>query len=107
MGGGVGDAVPLRIAVDRVCHPLGGFEAASDRWRRRRLISGDGRMAVTIELEREMGDPVMGIDEAGRGPLVGGVYAGAVLVPLALAETLLTGAWRGINDSKKLSEKKR
>ena len=64
-------------------------------------------MAVTIELEREMGDPVMGIDEAGRGPLVGGVYAGAVHVPLALAEKLLTGAWRGINDSKKLSEKKR
>ena len=64
-------------------------------------------MAVTIELEREMGDPVMGIDEAGRGPLVGGVYAGAVSVPLARAEELLAGAWSGINDSKKLSEKKR
>ena len=34
-------------------------------------------MAVTIELERELGDPVMGIDEAGRGPLAGGVYAAA------------------------------
>ena len=49
----------------------------------------------------------MGIDEAGRGPLVGGVYAGAVSVPLELAEELLTGAWSAINDSKKLSEKKR
>ena len=49
----------------------------------------------------------MGIDEAGRGPLVGGVYAGAVSVPLKLAEELLTGAWSAINDSKKLSEKKR
>ena len=49
----------------------------------------------------------MGIDEAGRGPLVGGVYAGAVSVPLELAKELLTGAWSAINDSKKLSEKKR
>ena len=49
----------------------------------------------------------MGIDEAGRGPLVGGVYAGAVSVSLELAEELLTGAWSAINDSKKLSEKKR
>ena len=49
----------------------------------------------------------MGIDEAGRGPLVGGVYAGAVSVPLALAEKLLEGEWSAINDSKKLSEKKR
>lgn len=49
----------------------------------------------------------MGIDEAGRGPLVGGVYAAAVSVPLALAEELLAGAWSGINDSKKLTEKKR
>ena len=64
-------------------------------------------MAVSLELERKKGDPVMGIDEAGRGPLVGGVYAGAVSVPLALAEALLADAWSGINDSKKLSEKRR
>jgi len=64
-------------------------------------------MAVTLELEREAGDPVMGIDEAGRGPLVGGVYAAAVSVPLALAEELLAGAWSEINDSKKLGEGKR
>ena len=64
-------------------------------------------MAVTIELERELGDSVMGIDEAGRGPLAGGVYAAAVSVPLQLAEGLLAGAWGEINDSKKLSEKKR
>ena len=64
-------------------------------------------MAVSLEFEQKAGDPVMGIDEAGRGPLVGGVYAGAVSVPLKLAEELLTGAWSAINDSKKLSEKKR
>ena len=64
-------------------------------------------MAVTLEFEREKGDPVMGIDEAGRGPLVGGVYAGAVSAPLELAEKLLANEWSAINDSKKLSEKKR
>ena len=64
-------------------------------------------MAVTLEFERKAGDPVMGIDEAGRGPLVGGVYAAAVSVPLNLAERLLVGEWSAINDSKKLSEKKR
>lgn len=64
-------------------------------------------MAVSLELEQELGDPVMGVDEAGRGPLVGGVYAAAVSVPLALARELLAGAWAGVNDSKRLSEKKR
>ena len=64
-------------------------------------------MAVTLEFERAAGDPVMGIDEAGRGPLVGGVYAGAVSVPLKIAEGLLANEWSAINDSKKLSEKKR
>ena len=64
-------------------------------------------MAVTLEFERKAGDPVMGIDEAGRGPLVGGVYAGAVSVPLKIAEKLLANEWSAINDSKKLSEKKR
>lgn len=64
-------------------------------------------MAVSLEFERRAGDPVMGIDEAGRGPLVGGVYAAAVSVPLALAEELLSGAWSAVNDSKRLSERKR
>lgn len=43
---------------------------------------------------------VCGVDEAGRGPLAGPVYAAAVILPEGL-EAL------GINDSKKLSEKKR
>lgn len=64
-------------------------------------------MAVSLEFEKAAGDLVMGIDEAGRGPLAGGVYAAAVSVPLSLAEELLIGAWSAINDSKKLSPKKR
>ena len=64
-------------------------------------------MAVALEHEKALGDPVIGVDEAGRGPLVGGVYAGAVSVPLELAERLLVGAWSEINDSKKLTERKR
>ena len=64
-------------------------------------------MAVSLEYAKAAGDPVMGIDEAGRGPLAGGVYAAAVSVPLALAEELLVGAWSEINDSKKLTPAKR
>jgi len=64
-------------------------------------------LTVSLEYEKQFGDPVIGVDEAGRGPLAGGVYAGAVSVPLALADELLSGAWSQINDSKKLTEKKR
>lgn len=41
-----------------------------------------------------------GVDEAGRGPLAGPVYAAAVILPP-------TPVIEGLNDSKKLSEKKR
>lgn len=43
---------------------------------------------------------VCGVDEAGRGPLAGRVYAAAVIMPRSLVID-------GVNDSKKLSEKKR
>lgn len=64
-------------------------------------------MAVTLEYERSLGGLVMGIDEAGRGPLVGGVYAAAVSLPLDVAARLIENEWREINDSKKLTEKRR
>lgn len=64
-------------------------------------------MAVTLDCESALGDPVMGIDEAGRGPLAGGVYAAAVSLPLSVAAEVLSGAWSSVNDSKKLSEKRR
>lgn len=43
---------------------------------------------------------ICGVDEAGRGPLAGPVYAAAVILPVGLEIP-------GLNDSKKLSEKKR
>lgn len=43
---------------------------------------------------------ICGIDEAGRGPLAGPVFAAAVILP---RDMLI----EGVNDSKKLSEKKR
>ena len=43
---------------------------------------------------------ICGVDEAGRGPLAGPVYAAAVILPRGLHID-------GLNDSKKLTEKKR
>lgn len=61
---------------------------------------------LTWEYELKYGEnkTVCGVDEAGRGPLVGRVYAAAVIIPKELCEhpTVLS-----LNDSKKLSEKKR
>lgn len=53
------------------------------------------------DYDRQAGAEVLcGVDEAGRGPLAGPVYAAAAILPLD-AEI------EGINDSKKLTEKKR
>ena len=46
---------------------------------------------------------LIGIDEAGRGPLAGPVAVGAVLVPVDFDWKLV----EGVRDSKKLSEKRR
>ncbi len=45
-------------------------------------------------------DTICGVDEAGRGPLAGPVFAAAVILPEGLEDI-------GLNDSKKLNEKKR
>ena len=56
------------------------------------------------ELENEIYDSgvsiICGVDEAGRGPLAGPVYAAAVILPRNIEIV-------GLNDSKKLSEKSR
>ena len=59
-----------------------------------RLYAYDRAIALTPQI------CVAGIDEAGRGPLAGPVVAAAVVLDL-------DSPIRGINDSKKLSEKKR
>jgi len=43
---------------------------------------------------------ICGVDEAGRGPLAGPVYAAAVILPMGLVI-------EGLDDSKKLTERKR
>jgi ribonuclease HII len=61
-------------------------------------------MELEYYLEKEACDAgfsaVCGVDEAGRGPLAGNVVAAAVILPQGLVI-------EGLNDSKKLSEKKR
>jgi ribonuclease HII len=47
---------------------------------------------------------IIGVDEAGRGPLAGPVSVGAVLVPAGFS---ITEMFPGVADSKLLSEKKR
>jgi ribonuclease HII len=64
-------------------------------------------VAVSLDFEKAAGDPAIGVDEAGRGPLAGAVYAAAVSVPLELAEKLLDGEWSAVNDSKKLTHARR
>ncbi len=44
------------------------------------------------------------VDEAGRGPLAGPVVAACILIPCSFK---ITGDWRKVNDSKKLSPKNR
>ena len=55
---------------------------------------------IERELHKEGVGPICGVDEAGRGPLAGPVSAAAVILPPE-------AALPGLNDSKKLSEKKR
>ena len=57
--------------------------------------------AYDLSIVTRGGDIILaGMDEAGRGPLAGPVYAAAVILPRGLVIA-------GLNDSKKLTEKKR
>jgi len=55
---------------------------------------------LELELKNKGYQYIIGVDEAGRGPLAGPVVAAAVYIPDGFDTT-------GINDSKKLSSKKR
>ena len=68
-------------------------------------VNSEKKMELDLwEIERELHAEgiglICGVDEAGRGPLAGPVCAAAVILP---PETELAG----LNDSKKISEKKR
>lgn len=54
-----------------------------------------------LDFDKEYGESIIGIDEAGRGPLAGPVVASAVKIINYVKEFDM------INDSKKLTEKKR
>lgn len=56
--------------------------------------------AIERQKQEEGYAVIAGVDEAGRGPLAGPVYAAAVILPMECDIP-------GLNDSKKLSEKKR
>ncbi len=62
------------------------------------------RLQAMWEIEHSLFDKgyklIAGVDEAGRGPLAGEVYAAAVILPPDICI-------EGLNDSKKISEKKR
>ncbi|MBQ7678942.1 MAG: ribonuclease HII [Butyrivibrio sp.] len=79
-------------------------EKAAERIARReeRLAAERARLYEMRSFERAHEEMacICGIDEVGRGPLAGPVYAGAVILP-ADAEILY------LNDSKKLTEKRR
>ena len=61
-------------------------------------------MSEMYEAERKLREQgysaVCGVDEAGRGPLAGPVYAAAVILPAGYE-------LNGVNDSKKLTERRR
>ena len=65
------------------------------------------RLSYECELWKEGLSRVAGVDEAGCGPLAGPVVAAAVVFPKAWLDTGLPATFRGLNDSKQLSEDER
>ncbi len=64
------------------------------------------RNSIRSRKKTEAKDPVtwiIGVDEAGRGPLAGPVYVGVCAVPVSFAKR----HFRDVTDSKKIPEKKR
>lgn len=55
-----------------------------------------------FDYDKALGEFVAGIDEAGRGPLAGPVVCACCMMPMGEGDII-----EGINDSKKISEKKR
>lgn len=65
------------------------------------------RLSLECELWKRGLARVAGVDEAGCGPLAGPVVAAAVVFPQGWLETGLPSKFRGLNDSKQLTEEDR
>jgi ribonuclease HII len=65
------------------------------------------RLSHECDLWRKGHTRVAGVDEAGCGPLAGPVVAAAVVFPVSWLETGLPPRFRGLNDSKQLTEEER
>jgi len=65
------------------------------------------RLSHECELWQKGLTLVAGVDEAGCAPLAGPVVAAAVVFPCAWLATGLYSKFRGLNDSKQLSEEER
>lgn len=65
------------------------------------------RLSHECELWRSGLSRVAGVDEAGCGPLAGPVVAAAVVFPNSWLNTGLPSQFRGLNDSKQLTEEAR
>jgi len=65
------------------------------------------RLSHERELWKQGLSHVAGVDEAGCGPLAGPVVAAAVVFPKTWLEGGLPSLFRGLNDSKQLSEEER
>lgn len=83
-------------------HTGEGWNVAARELKGERLEKELARLEVMEQYEREYGsyERICGVDEAGRGPLAGPVAAGAVILPKGCRILYL-------NDSKKLSQKRR
>ena len=65
------------------------------------------RLAHECELWQKGLKLVAGVDEAGRGPLAGPVFAAAVILPCDWSETGVDSRLQGLNDSKQITEAQR
>jgi len=65
------------------------------------------RLSYERDLWQQGLSHVAGVDEAGCGPLAGPVMAAAVIFPKSWLETGLPSKFRGLNDSKQLTEDER
>ena len=93
----VGVAHPHRIAGDRI--------SAIARWPAARERAGVKSDRLLPERERwALGcRRIIGVDEAGRGPLAGPVIAAAVVLPVHWIQDGVPKEWEALNDSKQLS----